>query len=93
MSLVFERILTEGLGDLSYLIGTDEAGVAAVVDPRIDSDIYFQMAQQHRVAITHVLQTHVHEDFLSGAVALAKRAGDALLPMWHAAETEYRYAH
>lgn len=69
MSLVFERILTEGLGDLSYLIGDDEAGVAALVDLRIDSGIYFQMAQQHRVSITHVLQTHVHEDFLSGAVA------------------------
>jgi hydroxyacylglutathione hydrolase len=93
MSLVFEWILTEGLGELSYLIGDDETGIAAVVDPRADFDIYLQLALQHRLSITHVLQTHVHEDFLSGAVGLAKWAGGALLHMRHVPETEFTYAH
>lgn len=93
MALVFEHIISEGLGDLSYLIGDDETGLAAVVDPRADADVYLQLALQHRLAITYVLQTHVHEDFLSGAVGLAKRAGGALLLMRHVAETRYEYAH
>ncbi len=75
MALVFERVLTEGLGDLSYLIGDDASGTAAVIDPRPDIDVYLQLARRRRVAITAVLQTHVHEDFVSGAVALAARTG------------------
>ncbi len=77
MALVFERIVTDGLGDLSYLIGDDGAGVAAVIDPRADVDIYLELARQHQVAITHIFQTHTHEDFLSGARELAARLGNA----------------
>ena len=83
MSLVFERIPTEGLGDLSYLIGDDESGLAAVIDPRADVAIYEKLAQQHKVSIRHILQTHIHEDFLSGAVALSHRVGGAILHMRH----------
>ena len=71
MALAFERILTEGLGNLSYLIGDDAKGIAAVIDPRADVDIYLDLARRHKVAITHIFQTHVHEDFMSGAVELA----------------------
>ncbi|WP_228060540.1 MULTISPECIES: hypothetical protein [unclassified Coleofasciculus] len=45
MALVLEQINTEGLAQLSYLIGDDKAGVAAVIDPRRDVDIYLQMAR------------------------------------------------
>lgn len=83
MSLVFERILTEGLGDISYLIGDDESGLAAVIDPRADVALYEQLAQQHKVSVRHILQTHIHEDFLSGAVALSNRVGGAVLHMRH----------
>jgi hydroxyacylglutathione hydrolase len=79
MALVFERVVTEGLGDLSYLIGDDAAGVAAVIDPRADVDIYVDLARSHKLAITHVFQTHVHEDFASGANELAARVGGARL--------------
>lgn len=44
MALVFERIVTEGLGDLGYLIGDDSAGTAAVIDPQADVDVYLQLA-------------------------------------------------
>lgn len=93
MALVFERVLTEGLGDLSYLIGDDEAGIAAVIDPRADVEVYLRLAHEHKVAITHILQTHIHEDFLCGAVALAKRVGGAVLPMRHAGGARYGYEH
>jgi hydroxyacylglutathione hydrolase len=93
MALVFERVVTEGLGDLSYLIGDDAAGIAAVIDPRADIDVYVQLARQHQVAITHILQTHVHEDFLSGASELAARAGNATLCSSAEDATPYGYTH
>jgi hydroxyacylglutathione hydrolase len=79
MALVFERVVTEGLGDISYLIGDDAKGVAAVIDPRADVAVYLELARQHQVAITHIFQTHIHEDFMSGANELACLVGNARL--------------
>ncbi len=93
MALVFERIVTEGLGDLSYLIGDDQSGLAAVIDPRTDVEVYQDLAQQHKVSISHILQTHIHEDFLSGAVALQRRISGAVLFMRHAGDEEFGYKH
>jgi hydroxyacylglutathione hydrolase len=75
MALVFEQFLTEELGDASYLVGDDSARVAAIVDPQIDIGRYIESARRHGVAIKFVVQTHLHEDFLSGATALATVAG------------------
>jgi len=93
MALVFERVVTEGLGDIGYLIGDDSAGTAAVIDPQADVDIYLQLARGHKVAITHVLQTHVHEDFLSGANELAARVGNVTLCSSAEDAAPYGYAH
>ena len=46
MALVLEQINVEGLAHLSYIIGDDQAGVAAVIDPRRDVDIYLQKARE-----------------------------------------------
>ena len=75
MAMVFERVLTEGIAQLSYLIGDDESGTAAVIDPRPDCDIYPALARENGVAITHVFETHIHADFLSGSRELADRLG------------------
>lgn len=93
MSLVFERVLTEGLGDISYLIGDDAKGIAAVIDPQMDADRYVALARQHHLAITHIFQTHIHEDFMSGALELSARAGGA--PVYSSAEggAQYGYEH
>ena len=93
MALVFERMVTGGLGDLSYLIGDDARGIAAVIDPRADVDIYVELARRHQVAITHILQTHVHEDFLCGATALAARVGHASVYASAEDAPRYGYAH
>jgi hydroxyacylglutathione hydrolase len=79
MALVFEHILTDGLGDISYLIGDDAKGIGAVIDPRADVDEYIRLARKHKLAITHILHTHVHEDFVSGARELAARTGRAVI--------------
>jgi len=66
-------IRTPSLGDRSYL-ATD--GVAAlVVDPQRDIDRVLAAAAARGVAVTHVFETHIHNDYLSGGLALAQVTG------------------
>jgi hydroxyacylglutathione hydrolase len=67
MSLVLEQIKSPGLAQLSYIVGDDSAGVAAVIDPRRDIEIYLQRARQLGLRLTHAIETHIHADFVSGA--------------------------
>ena len=67
MALIFQQIQTDGLAELSYLIGDDAEGVAAVFDPRADVDCYLQLAREKKVSITHIFETHIHADLVSGA--------------------------
>lgn len=73
--LIFEQFHTPGIAQLSYLIGDDAKGVAAVIDPRPDIDCYLEKAREYRVGITHIFETHIHADFLSGAHELKERLG------------------
>ena len=77
MPLVFERILTEGIAELSYLLGDDGQGVAAVVDPTPDVDKYIELARSKSLSITHIFETHIHADLVSGARELCDRVGSA----------------
>jgi len=54
MSLVFKTIQTEGIAELSYLVGDDDEGVGAIFDPRPDCDVYVDLAREAGVAITHI---------------------------------------
>ena len=65
----------EGLGHLSTLVADETAGVAAVVDPRRDVDIYLDAARDADLRITHVLETHLHNDYVSGGRELAALTG------------------
>jgi hydroxyacylglutathione hydrolase len=64
-----------GLGHLSTLIADQRWGVAAIVDPRRDVDAYVETAATERLQITHVLETHLHNDYVSGARELAAQTG------------------
>ncbi len=79
MTMVFERVQTAGIAQLSYLIGDDSSGTAAVIDPRPDVEVYLTLARQHGVTITHVFETHIHADFMSGARELVDQLGEAEL--------------
>ncbi|TVS19879.1 MAG: MBL fold metallo-hydrolase [Planctomycetaceae bacterium] len=91
--LIFESLLTEGIAQLSYLVGDTSTGSAAVVDPRPDVDVYLEMAERHGVSITHVLETHIHADFMSGARELAHRTGTAKIYCSHEGEPSYGFEH
>ncbi len=74
---ILESLLTEGISQLSYLIADTGTGAAVVIDPRTDVEVYEHLARKHGVAITHIFETHIHADFISGSRSLAKRVGNA----------------
>ncbi len=73
--MFLQQITTPGLGCYSYIIGCPLAGVAAVVDPRRDVGIYLEIAKKNNMRITHIFDTHVHADHISGGRELAKASG------------------
>lgn len=92
-SMVFETVFTEGVAHLSYLIGDSDSGKAAVIDPRRDVDAYLELARQHKVSITHVLETHIHADFVSGTRELVRRTGSARALLSVEGKAEYDFDH
>jgi len=73
--VIFRQLIHDDLGCASYLIGDDEAGVAAVVDPRFEVDEYLELARYMGVRIEHVFETHTHADHVSGHGRLAVATG------------------
>ena len=66
---------TPGLGDRTYL--AHDGKVAFVVDPQRDYDRVLAVAEDAGVQITHVFETHIHNDYVTGGLALAKEVGAA----------------
>lgn len=93
MALIFETIQTEGIAQLSYLVGDDSAGIAAVFDPRPDVDCYLQLAREKRVAITHIFETHIHVDFVSGSRELCARLESAKIYLSNEGGARYDFDH
>ena len=86
--LQIEVIETTGLGDRSYLAHDGE--VAVVVDPQRDIDRVLDLAGRLGVRITHVLETHVHNDYVTGGLELAGRTGATyLLPAGSGVEFDH----
>jgi hydroxyacylglutathione hydrolase len=73
--MIFRQLTHDDLGCASYLIGDEDAGVAAVVDPRLDIDEYLRLARYLGVRIEHILETHNHADHVSGHGRLVAATG------------------
>jgi len=73
--MIFRQITHDDLGCASYLIGDEDAGVAAVVDPKFEIDEYLELARYLGVSIEHILETHNHADHVSGHGRLAAATG------------------
>ncbi len=68
-------IETSSLGDRSYLV--HDGAVALVIDPQRDIDRVLSLAARAGVRITHVFETHIHNDYVTGGYALARQTGAA----------------
>src|SRR5688572_26293716 len=77
--MLFRRLYDDDLAQASYLIGCQQTGEALVIDPSREVVTYLRAAEEERLRITHVTETHIHADFLSGSRELARRAGAQLL--------------
>ena len=76
-NLTVVPIETPTLGDRSYLV--HDGSVAFVVDPQRDIDRVLALLDEHGVRLTHVFETHIHNDYVTGGLALATRTGAAYL--------------
>ena len=90
-TMVIETVFTEGVAHLSYLIGDRATGKAAVIDPRRDVEVYVELAREHKLSITHVLETHIHADFVSGTRELCDRTASAKAVLSVAGGAEYGF--
>ncbi len=69
--MYFEQFYLGCLAHASYILASQ--GEAVVVDPQRDVEIYLQAAEEHGVKIRHIVETHLHADFVSGHKELAER--------------------
>ncbi len=79
-------VVTEGLGDTSYVVSWGDE--ALVVDPQRDVGRFVEAARTHGATIRHVVETHVHNDYVSGAREL-RAASDA--EIWGPADAGYAF--
>jgi glyoxylase-like metal-dependent hydrolase (beta-lactamase superfamily II)/rhodanese-related sulfurtransferase len=78
--VIFQQVVNEEAGCLSYLIGCAQAGEAVIVDPGRDRvDEYVARARKKGLQITHILETHLHADHVSGNRDLAAKTRAPIL--------------
>ena len=88
--VIFRQFVDDDLGCASYLIGDENEGTAAVVDPAYAIEQYLDEATRHGVTITRVAETHTHADHLSGHGRLALDHG---CTVWIHPAAEVEFAH
>lgn len=77
--MILRRFYEQQLAQMSYLIGCSQTHTAIVIDPNRDAEMYVAAAAAAGLTITHITETHIHADFLSGARELVARTGAELL--------------
>lgn len=89
--MLLKRFYHDGLAQASYLIGCQKRNEAVVIDATRDIDTYIAAAAAEKVRITHVTETHIHADYLSGSRELARATGAQLLLSGEGGE-DWQYA-
>ena len=89
--MIFKQFHLESLGHASYMVGDPGTGKALILDPRRDVDVYFDAARSEGLRIAYALDSHGHNDYLSGRTELKVRDEDIEILAY--AEGGYRYEH
>jgi hydroxyacylglutathione hydrolase len=71
--MIVQQFFVNGLAHASYLLGGSKT--CAIIDPRRDVQVYLDAAKASGLKITHILETHLHADFVSGHLELAEKTG------------------
>ena len=74
-SYFVEPFVDKGLGNSAYLIGSHDTKKGILIDPLRDVDRYLHAASERGIQLTHVLDTHLHADFVSGCREVAHQTG------------------
>ena len=91
--MFFRQFYDQPLAQASYMIGCQATGEAIVIDPLRDIAPYVRVAADERLRVTHVTETHIHADFVSGARELVAATGAQLFLSAEGGEDwQYRYA-
>ena len=77
--MIFQQFVLESLGHASYLLGSEKTGEALVLDVRRDVEVYFQTARRHGLRIAYAVDTHQHNDYVTGICELPVRSEVQLL--------------
>src|SRR5918999_1170544 len=76
--MLLQRFYDDKLAQASYLVGCESTGEAVVIDPNRDADQYVRAASAAGLRVTHVTETHIHADFVSGSREVVRRTGAVL---------------
>ncbi len=76
--MLLKYFYDDKLAQASYMVGCQATGEALIVDPARDITPYLEAAQSEGLTITHITETHIHADFVSGSRELAHATGAAL---------------
>src|SRR5688572_2615921 len=91
--MLLKYVYDSSLAQASYLVASTQTREAIVIDPSRDIRPYLDIAEAEDLKITHVTETHIHADFVSGARELAERTGARLyLSAMGGADWQYDYA-
>lgn len=71
--MIFRQFYLDSLGHASYLIGSEDTGEALILDPRRDIEIYLTESRQQGLQVRYVIETHQHNDYVTGSLELAAR--------------------
>ncbi len=88
--MYFKQIVTPGLGCFSYIIGCPAAREMVVIDPKRDVQDYLDISRDEGMRITHVIDTHVHADHVTGTHEL-KSHTDCDIMMYETSPVEYEF--
>lgn len=92
--MFFQQIYEKGLAHASYMVGCQKTGTVAVIDAQRDVDVYINIARKEKLTITHILETHIHADFLCGSRELAELTGATIYASDEGgSEWQYTFPH
>jgi len=74
--MILHQFFIPGIAHSSYIVAGNRA--CAVIDPSRDVGRYLDAAREMNLRITHILETHLHADFISGHLDLAEATGAAI---------------